>query len=234
VEVYWLEQTRSSVPPGNEWLSESEAATVDGMRIPKRRADWLLGRWTAKLAISAYQCLPGPKRLAAIELRPAPSGAPVAFVTGRSAGLSLSLSHSHGVAFCTLMAGGAALGCDVEKVMPHSRAFVEDYFTIEEQNALAKVPSAHRERMLTLLWSAKESALKALQCGLRMDTRSVSVVAVSLEKKEGGTWNSLRVRHTGGTVFQGWWRTTGDLVWTVLANPSPDELIALYVKTGEV
>ncbi len=52
-----------------------------------------------------------------------------------------------------------------------SDAFVADYFAPEEQTLIAHSSPADRELMLALLWSAKESALKALREGLRLDTR---------------------------------------------------------------
>jgi 4'-phosphopantetheinyl transferase len=224
VEVYWLEQTGADVPPANEWLSPGESATLGRLLIPKRRADWRLGRWTAKLAIAAHGQLPcDPASLAAIEIRPRPSGAPEALIQGRSARLSLSLSHADGVAFCALAPPGAALGCDVERVEPRSAAFCADYFTAEEQSAVARCPAQERDRVLTLLWSAKESALKALECGLRFDTRSVTAGAGQLMDCPGEAWHPLVAGGAEGLIFRGWWRESGDLVWTLLGVPPPSE-----------
>ena len=67
------------------------------------------------------------------------------------------------------------LGCDLEIVEPRSDAFVADYFTAEEQEVVRQACPADRFALIALIWSAKESALKALQSGLRIDTRSLSV-----------------------------------------------------------
>ena len=64
-----------------------------------------------------------------------------------------------------------ALGCDLEVIEPRSEEFVADYFTTEEQKMVSQAPIADRSKLLALLWSAKESALKALREGLRFDTR---------------------------------------------------------------
>ena len=50
-------------------------------------------------------------------------------------------------------------------IEPRSDAFVADYFTIEEQALVARASAADRDRILALLWSGKESALKALREG---------------------------------------------------------------------
>lgn len=67
------------------------------------------------------------------------------------------------------------LGCDLELIEPHSDALVADYFTADEQAMVARTLAADRSRGLDLLWSAKESALKGLRVGLRLDIRCVSV-----------------------------------------------------------
>ena len=176
MNVYWLEQTEADVSAEDDWLSANEAARLSRLRFPKRRADWRLGRWTAKRAVSAYlKTPPRPPDLAAIEIRPAPSGAPEVFIANRPADCTVSISHRGGVAACAVGQAGATLGCDLELVEPRSEAFIADYFTPEEQALVAQSDAADRFRLVALLWSAKESALKALRAGLRLDTRSVIV-----------------------------------------------------------
>src|SRR5260370_14941210 len=119
VDIYWLEQNDSDVPFGDQWLSGSERATLASLRIPKRRADWRLGRWTAKCAVARYWNLPRSlEALAAVELLPAPSGAPKAFLHGRPAPVTLSLSHSRGTGLFVIAPARAAGGSD----LPKSRA----------------------------------------------------------------------------------------------------------------
>ena len=114
----------------------------------------------------------------------------------------------------------------MELIEPHSASFVTDYFTAEEQTLLAQVSAAEQPRILTLLWSAKESALKALHEGLRLDTRSVCVVNISGECDLQG-WSPLQVRLEDGAVFQGWWQDNGWVLRTVVADPPPDSPIVL-------
>ena len=103
MDVYWLEQTEADVPAENDWLSASEAVCLNSMRFAKRRADWRLGRWTAKCALSAYLNVPAhPQVLAKIEIRPAPSGAPEVFFGNQPAAVTISLSHRAGIAACAV------------------------------------------------------------------------------------------------------------------------------------
>ncbi len=225
--VYWLEQTEAEVPAGNDWLGLGEVGRLNGMRFAKRRADWRLGRWTAKRAIAVCLDLPQDFRsLAEIEIRAAPTGAPEVALNNKHAAVSISLSHRSGRAVCAVVPSLVELGCDVEKIEPRSDAFATDYFAADEQALLARFAAADRSWLLTLLWSAKESALKALQEGLRLDTRSVGVRPADLSSSVGG-WHPLAVWHLGGAVFYGWWQRAGGFLWTVLSAPPPNPPIRL-------
>ena len=222
MDAYWLEQTEGDVPEDNDWLSPGEAARLAAMRFLKRRTDWRLGRWTGKRALAACLNMNSDRgTLAQIEISAAASGAPEVFFSGQKAPISISLSHRAGVAACAIGTPQAALGCDLERVEARSDAFVADYFSVNEQALIAGACAADRWLLINVLWSAKESALKALQEGLRLDTRSVSVRLINLQLgSEDGEWHPLRVVAAGGEVFAGWWRCGNQLVRT-LAGPPP-------------
>ena len=124
------------------------------------------------------------------------------------AAVTVSISHRSGAAICAVAMSGVDLGCDQEVIEPRSEAFVADYFTEDEQALVARVCEADRSRLVTLLWSAKESALKALREGLRLDTRSVDVSPVDGAFDLNG-WRPLRVcadgRSLPGLVATGAW-----------------------------
>lgn len=238
MEVYWLEQTEGDVPPTDEWLSEAEIARLATMRIPKRRGDWRLGRWTAKRAIAAYLNLVRDiTTLPKIEVRPAPCGAPEAFLNDKVAPVSISISHRAGAAICAVTTAGSALGCDLEVVEAHSDAFVADYFTGPEQALLTRIPVRARRAVISLLWSAKESGLKALREGLRLDTRAVEVHFIdgpeSLKQNIlaqpplVGHWSQFVLLCNDGQKLEGWWQQNRDRLRTLVASPLPDEPIQL-------
>jgi len=229
-EVYWLLQDQADVPAENDWLSTDEAACLNRLRVPKRRADWRLGRWTAKLAVSLYLSEPSHTQvLANIEIRPALTGAPEVFIATQPASITISLSHSSDVAVCALALHGTALGCDVEAIEPRSDAFTADYFTAAEQELIVRATATERPRLVTLIWSAKESALKALQKGLMLDTRTVVIDTdtISNVRSENQDWSRLRVRTTTGKTFSGWWRRAGNLIFTMVASQPPTHPVNL-------
>lgn len=218
MEVYWLEQREADVAADDDWLSAGERRRLDGLRFPKRRADWRLGRWTAKCAVAA--CLGEQIDPAEIEVRAAASGAPEVFRAGRPMGVEISLSHCAGVACCAVADRAGAIGCDLERIEPRSAAFVADYFTAEEQNRIGQAAHSERDALVTLLWSAKESALKALRVGLRVDTRSVAVHHMG--PRTSG-WAPLMVS-CPAVELCGWWRSDEFLVRTVIGGSAESAL----------
>jgi len=217
--IFFLIQPQPAVPAQNHWLSPRERAVLEKLRFRKRIADWRLGRWTAKLTCArALRLDDTPSHLHEIEILAATDGAPEAFFRGDPAPLALSLSHSHGLALCAVHAAGSAIGCDLERIEARSDAFTRDYFTGEERARIAAAEAHHRALLVTLLWSAKESALKALRLGLRLDTRRVQVQP-PISLVSGGAWQPLTVSLAGTTTqFRGWWRVQGAFVHTLLAG----------------
>lgn len=211
-EIYWLEQEAVDMPFGNYWLTAAEVGRLATLRFAKRREEWRLGRWTGKRAVAAY--LAQPPDLTQIEIRSGASGAPELFVWGRAAPLSISLSHRAGRALCALGDSSAALGCDLELVERRENSFVADYFTPEEQAVIAHALPSRRDHLATLFWSAKESVLKALQCGLRSSTQSVSVSLLDPVRASSG-WNRYSARTSEGGLFGGWWFESDGFVRTL-------------------
>ena len=160
----WLARNEYALPADPGWLSRYEAERAAGYRFPKRRAEYLLRRYTAKQAVAAATGLPVDlASLARVEIRNAPSGAPYAVVHGTPAGVALSLTDRAGWAVCVV--GTGTVGCDLELVEPRSAGFVHDFLTRAERDRVAR--SADPDAAANLFWSAKESALKVLRTGLR-------------------------------------------------------------------
>jgi 4'-phosphopantetheinyl transferase len=211
--TWWLARGEDQLPAATDWLSAAELSRAEAMRHTKRRTDFLLARWTLKVAVAKVLGWPEePGVLARIEGRTAPGGAPRLYIDGQPADRGLSLTDRAGCAVCLVADQPAAVGCDVEIVEPRSDAFVRDYLTEAEQAVVAAAGPA-RDRAANLIWSAKESALKVLGTGLRRDTRSVEVEVSGLGPPQ-RTWSALRVRTAEGEEFPGWWRWSGHFLVT--------------------
>jgi 4'-phosphopantetheinyl transferase len=222
------------------FLSPAERETLATLRYPKRRREWLLGRWTAKHLLQrarpAYAALP----LDAITVGNDPDGAPYLAVAGEGRlPLSLSISHRNDRAFCALLAPTPMMltpvvGADLELVEPRDPAFVRDYFTAEEAVRVWHCPEERRDTLVTVLWSAKEAVLKVLRLGLTVDTRRVELrhvtgldqctdVTASLPLAD--QWAPVEVHCTlpNTAPLCAWWRTQGNDVLTLAAFSYPKD-----------
>ena len=199
---HWLLLPESAVPAGSDWLSAEERRIEVGLRLEKRRRDGRLGRFAAKRLLVESGLAPAAADRLSIQA--ADDGAPEAFFDGRSLDLTLSISHAAGHAAAAAAPGRVALGCDLEKVEPRSAAFLETFFTQAERRQVAA--AGDPALVANLVWSAKESWLKACRCGLRRDTRTVEVTVEPGAQGRHG-WRALALRDVdqdreGG----GWWR----------------------------
>ena len=169
--------------------------------------------------------------LARVEVANHPGGAPYIQVDGAPFTLDVSLSDRAGWAVCVVSGQHGRVGCDVEIVEPRSAGFVADFLTATEQEYVASRPDDGGQAAANLIWSAKESALKVLQTGLRRDTRSVEVSVASAQDDDLGStdgWARLEVRTAEGGLIPGWWRRDGVFLVTVAAElplPPPTTMI---------
>jgi 4'-phosphopantetheinyl transferase len=229
--IRWLIQTTVNHPdlsagrPPAELLTAAELGQVHGYLSPRRRRDWLLGRWTAKrlvqMHIAAKDCFCPALNSFTIEYEP--SGAPYiasqypalrgAPNEGRIP-LALSISHNNGYAFCALAAnetGQVRIGADIELVEPRPDGFTQEFFTCAEQARINSAPSVLSAMLTTATWSAKESVLKAAHLGLSADPRSVECL---LHPTLPRSWTRLNVemqpaiQTRSGAVgpIAAWWR----------------------------
>jgi 4'-phosphopantetheinyl transferase len=220
-KLHYLTQHQNDLPPHEHWLTRQEAAVLAGFKFPKRRRDWLLGRWTAKSALSRFPQDPD-RSMTDWQIVADSDGAPMILEDGRKTNIPISLSHSGNLALCVLAEEPMQMGCDLETIEERSRAFEETFFTDSELAMLDRHPGSDRARLVTLVWSAKESALKALRLGLKADTRRVRVDFCS--NNQAAEWNRIEVEDSlDGRYFRGWWREQNGMVMTILSDQALGE-----------
>jgi 4'-phosphopantetheinyl transferase len=212
--IRWMLLRASSLPDGDGWLGPEEQKVLAGLKFPKRRSDWRLGRFVAKRGLASFT---GIDDLDRIQIIAAKDGAPEAFIDGQRIDSSISISHREDVAACAI-ASDAKVGCDLEAVEPRTTRFVRDFFTDRERAAVQNTSDELRDRHVALTWSAKESALKVLRVGLRRDTRRVEVEIQDPEATADG-WHPLNATVSPENHrFQGWWHHDEDVVLTVVSD----------------
>jgi 4'-phosphopantetheinyl transferase len=212
MDTGWLSRRHADVPAGDDWLGEQERRAIASLAAPARRADWRLGRWTAKTALSRLVDAP----LERMQVLAEPDGAPQTWLDGNRLPISLSISHRAGRAMVAVRAQPRIAGCDLELLEPRSDAFIGDWLAPSEQR-LAR----GRGRLLAanLLWSGKEAASKVRRWGLTRDLRH-AVVRLAPGQRPGEPWQPLRVEWDSDTVF-GWWRAEPGWVMVVAGDPAP-------------
>jgi 4'-phosphopantetheinyl transferase len=149
----------------------------------------------------------------------APSGAPGALVGWKESPLSLSLTHSHGVAVAAIGPPGSRVGIDLEKIEERPVSFLGDWFTSGEQAFV--VASDAPPLAATLVWSAKEAVMKALREGLRIPAKRVDAAPVA--GPDDGSWRVFSARGPEAETWRGWWRTLDGFVLSAVADPPSGE-----------
>jgi 4'-phosphopantetheinyl transferase len=218
----WLTRSSADVPAGDAWLGPRERAAQAGLTIDRRREDWRLGRWTAKVALAA--ALPavageaGDAGLARLEVLAAEDGAPEPHVDGAPMpGVTLSISHRGGRSVAVV--GDGPIGCDLELVEPRSAAFRQDWLAPAERAWAGEDP-----QRANLLWAAKEAAAKVRRAGLRLDVRDAVVRVFGAGSAGGapqGEWRLFVVQWPDAPDAAGWWRIDDGWVTTIAAVPAP-------------
>jgi 4'-phosphopantetheinyl transferase len=156
------------------WLGPRERERLAGLRIAKRRRDWLSGRRAAKVALAR---LLGDEAPGELDVIPAESGAPVVHRRMRPLpGVGVSLVHSHDLAGALAWRGdGAGPGLDLERVEPLHDGLLALALNPVELAYVNRGTGPMRTVRALRLWTAKEAVLKSRGVGLRWPLRSVHV-----------------------------------------------------------
>jgi phosphopantetheine--protein transferase-like protein len=220
--IYWSLQIINNLIAENvladpdRYLGAQEKEIYQKLKFPKRKSEWLGARLVLKDLIRAVDKRSGDREVNEIEVLNENSGAPYLAVSGgRGNPGKVSLSHSNGYVLCAYSPDDIQFGIDLELVESRSTEFVADFFTPGEFDQVTKLPSDEQEIFITVIWSGKESALKALSSGLRVDTRSAEVTVPEFTINP-GEWNNLRLRSSLITdkSLSLVWRREGDFVVT--------------------
>jgi 4'-phosphopantetheinyl transferase len=215
--IPWLTRKLSDCPGHNNWLGKQEKAVLDNLRFTKRRSDWRLGRWTAKQVIKNFLISESEDiSFSRIEILADPDGAPKVYLKNKPALFTISISHSHGRAFCALAPSNKPIGCDIEFIEPRDENFICDYFTTEEMAWVKSCKQTLNPLISNLIWSAKESTLKVIKQGLRMDTRSVNTF--KCEPGNTQNWQPLEIELNKSKKYFGWWKTMEGFVLTIVTE----------------
>jgi enterobactin synthetase component D len=185
--------------------------------VDSRKREFIAGRRCAREAIGA--------------LTPELARVPVLIGPGRDPlwpeGLVGSLSHSHGIAIAAVAraADYCAIGIDSERLMPQSTAtdIAAQIASATELEALARTMSVSPRRILTLVFSAKETLFKCLNPLVRrfFDFRDARVLSIDLSEHafQVQLLATLSPTFIAGTTLSGTAAIVDDRVYTAMVLP---------------
>jgi 4'-phosphopantetheinyl transferase len=235
--IYWY---FSSEPPLHdrdslEFLAPEEQAILTSKRFPKRRSEWVHGRLVAKTLIAHCHPQAVGRPIQDIIIRNETRGAPYGVLQdGTSISGCLSVSHSCSLAVAALsLVDHLRVGIDLEAIAPRPTGFFENYFTGNEIDYVRAGSEEELRSRLTLIWSAKESVLKAMRIGLAKDTRQIDIIPQEKESDQppSNSWNRYKVNIDAGMAesirpcsWLGWWKFLPGYILTVAACSQDVEL----------
>ncbi len=155
----------NSLPPADEILSEREQAFFQTLRFPKRRVEWLGGRFALKELVRGVSQAAWKE----IELLPGSTGKPILQIRGEKSPLAFSITHSSGWAAAAVSEDTPFLGIDLEKIEHRIDAWAKDFFHPSELTGTG-------DAFLTALWTQKEAVVKLLGTGLSLNSYDVRCI----------------------------------------------------------
>ena len=143
-------------------LHPQEMGYYDSLAFEKRKKSYLIGRYAAKHAIAA---LAGDKcNLHAMVIQQGVFNQPVATL-GYEQNIQVSISHCDDLGAALAFPEAHPMGIDIEKVQADKCRVMESQMTQAEKNMITHASCSY-DRLLTLLWTAKEALSKILRTGL--------------------------------------------------------------------
>ena len=143
------------LPAPETFLSADEQEFLKELKLEKRRAEWLAGRYAAKKLISLKTGISMNELSVTYDIWHRPL----------CGGHLVSITHSGGMA-AAAFADGRLIGTDIEKIRPHSEAWKRECFHQSE------IPGGTDDEAIKV-WTLKESVLKALGLGLTVPLKSI-------------------------------------------------------------
>jgi len=162
-------------------LSPQELERFEKFSLPKKKLQWLAGRYTIKKALQKRkwfsQKVPDFNR---IDVLSCESSAPY---LPQFPNLRISITHSF--PYCIGVVSQHAIGVDLEKIMELSGSLINQYFHPNEIKSLTEKAETEDYRTQTIIyWTRKEAVSKLLKLGLKMDFQQIDTADDSVLCKD--------------------------------------------------
>jgi 4'-phosphopantetheinyl transferase EntD len=187
------------------FLDPDECHRYESMKFERRRTTFLLGRYAAKQALSAYFDEPDLSRIA---IRSGVFGQPIVQYLCPS-NANITISHTPEKACAIACPDVHPMGLDIESIDGTKSEVIKSQMTSSELRFLVGI-KLNETAGLTLLWSAKEALSKILMCGLTCPFELLAIRSLRTLRNwyEGEFLNFPQYR------FQSW--VTETVVYTIV------------------
>jgi len=145
-------------PRSDGCLSPAERNRYRALTFRRRQESYLLGRYSAKLALGEALGEPDPR---AIEITPGVFDQPLVIYPTRER-YEISITHNEWGALAVAFPEGHPMGIDLETPTPARLDTILTQLTPEERKWTQPDPLP----LATLAWTAREALSKVLRCGL--------------------------------------------------------------------
>lgn len=142
------------------YLHDEELKYFNKLKFEKRIKSYLMGRYSAKIAISSYIKETDLRKICILN---GIFNHPVV-ITNYNENVQVSISHSKNISYSLSFSEKCPMGIDIEYIRYDNDKVLERYTKENELNILNKL-SLEYSQGLYLLWTAKESLSKALKIG---------------------------------------------------------------------
>jgi 4'-phosphopantetheinyl transferase len=144
-----------------KFLHPEEQEYFNMLKFEKRKKSYLMGRYTAKKAISAFA---NEQNLENILIQQGVFNQPVTTCLFKQ-NIQVSITHCDDLGAAIAFPEALPMGIDIEKIDPCRNDVIASQMTVDEKE-LMKISPYTPDADLTLLWTAKESISKILKTGL--------------------------------------------------------------------
>ncbi|WP_052046107.1 4'-phosphopantetheinyl transferase family protein [Candidatus Paracaedibacter symbiosus] len=160
-----------------DFLHPKEQDYLATLLYPKRQYSYLLGRYCAKQAISAYKNLNNSTQ---VLIETGVFHQPIVSYLSHD-NIQVSISHTDILGAALAFPEAHPMGIDVEAICPSKVATIKTQLSPNEQQ-LAFLFSDNKAVQLTFLWTVKEALSKVLKCGLMVPFELLEVEKIKYQE----------------------------------------------------
>lgn len=152
------------------FLSPKERQRLDMYTMPKKKVQWISGRYAVKTALAKHMGMLTNLKLCDIDVVNGENSAPYLLQFPE-----LHISITHSFPWCIGVVANQRIGVDLEKVTAMRSALIKMYFHPREIEHLSQIEAEdRRDTHSTVYWTRKEAISKLVGLGMAMGFKELN------------------------------------------------------------